>query len=292
MGEVTYSEDEPEGIMSQDHDAIVELLPAYALGALDDTEARRVEVHLRECSLCQEMYRSYLETAHLMAYAVPVYDPPARLRESIRLLTLPSSTTREETPASERRTSASPNRFLSSPRPLAMLLIVVSLVTAGLAGWNVRLSGKLAAMESEMTDAHELAEILMDYMEAPDAYDTEPVYSTNGDVQARGMVLRERNGKRIILVAEGLPPLNDGHMYQVWLYDRLGKAIPVREFRCDEKGRAVVIFESPIAPDNVMEIGVMLKPGDNASPDLFKPILDGQFRSDEGLPLMLAAAAL
>jgi len=173
-----------------------------------------------------------------------------------------------------------------------MLLVVFSLVTAGLMGWNVHLNSRLTMVRSEMTDVHELADILMTYMETPDAYDTEPVRSTDRSVRARGLILRQRNGNKFVLVAEGLPRQGERFVYQIWLYDREGRGIPIQDFRCDEKGRAVVIFQSPIASDHVVEIGIMLKSDNALSPNGLQPILDGKFRSDQGMPLMLAAASL
>src|ERR1700677_122801 len=51
------------------HEAIEELLGAYALDAVDPDEARQVELHLQTCPRCREEVRSHREVVGLLANA-------------------------------------------------------------------------------------------------------------------------------------------------------------------------------------------------------------------------------
>jgi anti-sigma-K factor RskA len=63
-------------------DEVSELLPAYALGALDPSELEAVEAHLAMCDLHEEALAFELTGARLSELA-PEMEPPAALRERI-----------------------------------------------------------------------------------------------------------------------------------------------------------------------------------------------------------------
>ncbi len=280
MGESTNPEEQSKQVMTEEHDIVAELLPAYVLDALDDEERLLVERHVRVCVQCQQEMASLEETVHMLAYAVPLYDPPMYLRERIRLLVTSPAT---PSPTSGQGQGEKGWTRWASSRPIAALLLLFSLLTAGLVTWNLQLRGQLADLQNENLDAHELAEMVMGYMESPDAYELHPIQAADDHLPARGLVLHDRSGRRFLLMAEGLPPLQGQQKYQVWVFDRRGHAIPVRDFRCDHKGRAVILFEVPVDVEDIVEIGVTVKP--TATPDVPPPpILDGKFRYDEGLP--------
>jgi hypothetical protein len=55
-------------------------LEAYALGALDDEDVRRVEAHLPACVDCSEVVRAYRLAVDHLALAVPIYRAPSRIK--------------------------------------------------------------------------------------------------------------------------------------------------------------------------------------------------------------------
>jgi anti-sigma-K factor RskA len=64
-----------------------ELLDAYSLGALEKSEARRVEKHLSKCASCRLLHEQAAETAALLALAAPLRraSPSLHLRLRQRL---------------------------------------------------------------------------------------------------------------------------------------------------------------------------------------------------------------
>lgn len=65
------------------HAETAEALGAYALGALPDDEAARVESHLRECERCQEDLAALRLAVDALPSAAPPVDAPPELEERV-----------------------------------------------------------------------------------------------------------------------------------------------------------------------------------------------------------------
>jgi hypothetical protein len=64
------------------HDEVADLLPAYALGGLDE-DTVPIDEHLRGCRECSELLATYLEASAALGEAVPPVAPPASLRAAV-----------------------------------------------------------------------------------------------------------------------------------------------------------------------------------------------------------------
>ena len=62
------------------HEDDLNLLPGYALGALDDADRRRVAAHLDACPVCQKELAELAETVALLAFATPRTQPDPRVK--------------------------------------------------------------------------------------------------------------------------------------------------------------------------------------------------------------------
>ncbi|MHB8618289.1 MAG: anti-sigma factor family protein, partial [Chloroflexota bacterium] len=60
-----------------------ELLPLYALNALEPAEISALEMHVSDCHACARELRSFESAAAGLAEAAPVLAPQARLRERV-----------------------------------------------------------------------------------------------------------------------------------------------------------------------------------------------------------------
>jgi anti-sigma factor RsiW len=65
------------------HDQILEMLPAYALGCLDEEEAELVSEHIATCAKCNGQFLEYRSTVDAMAYGSPVVCPPDSLKQKL-----------------------------------------------------------------------------------------------------------------------------------------------------------------------------------------------------------------
>lgn len=272
--------------MDQEHAFAEENLPAFVLGALDKDESVRVRKHLERCPQCRAEYRSFEQVVTALAYSVPAIEPPAHLREVIRTLT--SAPRLVEVPAWEKEPTATgmpSSHFWKMPQ---VFLAAVLFITVGLLGWNIHLHRRVNVLQSEVADAHEVGEMLMGYMDNPNAYES---YTLNGNGyvasrRPRALVIRDRLHERFLLVAEGLP-VEMGTVYLVWLIDREGRQVLIGKLRCDSNGRAVFMFNPPMPLDMISGIRVTINDRDD-----MPPILDGRLRGNEGFPLFLASTAL
>ena len=68
---------------SEAHTEVAQALGAYALGALPDAEAARVEAHLRECERCREDLAALRVAVDALPAAAPPVDAPFELKERV-----------------------------------------------------------------------------------------------------------------------------------------------------------------------------------------------------------------
>jgi hypothetical protein len=86
---------------------------AYALGALDEAEARTFRVHLQECAVCQDELAAFEQVVNVMPTSAPAYRAPRRLRRRVmNAVGQEPRTGRARTPA-----STPGRRRLTLPRP-------------------------------------------------------------------------------------------------------------------------------------------------------------------------------
>jgi hypothetical protein len=63
--------------------SIREGIEAYALGALEERERRRFDVHLASCPECADLARAYRVAVEHLAFAAPLYKAPRRLKDVV-----------------------------------------------------------------------------------------------------------------------------------------------------------------------------------------------------------------
>jgi len=220
---------------------VLESLPAYALGSLDEEEARLVAGHLAGCHLCRTELSTFQKVADQLSLVVPEALPSAglkpRLMERIQGLNM------------KRQPRSSGWRF---PVPLlrigafvGLLLIVVLAVS------NILLWQKVNHPEFITGPLGMRAIALQNSGVAPDA---------------SGFVVVSADGESGVLVVDRLPPLDASHEYQAWL-ERDGQSTSGAVFSVDENGYRGVRITAPEFLLVYSEISVTIEPaGGSASP--------------------------
>lgn len=218
-----------------------ELATAYALDAVDDDERAAVEDHLAHCPDCAREVTTAREALAATLAAVEEAPPPA-IRDAV--LARSAHTPQERgnevrmgeatTPAAAPDAGASPGPTTAVPagapsrrrRPwlaaAASFALVAGLGLAAVAG--------LAERTAEPTAAELLASAEMVTLDGAD-------YERGALVRADGPDL---------LVAYGLPPLDEGATYQAWVV-RDGVTRPAGLFAADDAGSALVALGEPVA---------------------------------------------
>jgi anti-sigma-K factor RskA len=237
------------------------LVGAYALGALDRSEALAFEAHLTHCPACRTEVAELTETAARMAVAVPapvsqgLFD---RVMEQVRVTPqlprlLPGQTDGRADPppgppAGPQPTggrvvhlpSRGPARGRAGRRLVSAAAVVVLAVLAG------TLATRLVAEKSRQD---ELAAIVAD----PGGRHVQLLGGGAGEVSVH---VQPASG-RAVIDGRGLPGLDPARTYELWFMDGY-RPVRALTFSPDESGSTRVAFDAPVArPD---AFGVTVEP--------------------------------
>ena len=181
-----------------DHDHINDLLPAYALGCLDNDEVVLVSEHFALCEKCLRQLTKYRHSVHLLAHGAPAVSPPNTLKTDLLRKIVKESDThgKLQRPQSKRYLAFTWSRF--SPA----LAIASFIVIAGLAGINViQWQKNLQSFQTEVN-----GELLIIKMKGN-------AKAPEGD----GTFVISQDRMQGVLVASDLPLLDEGRQYQLWM---------------------------------------------------------------------------
>ncbi len=272
---------------------VLELLDAYALGAVDKAEAAEVERHVADCVPCWEELVKSQRTAALLALSVPIRQAPRYLVS--RIIARAERERRPATPA-----FASPLR--PSWRTTARLLGfagVAALVLAGflqvqmsnLRGDKNELADQLSATSSKLEQQRQIVAVLS-------AEDTQKIAMEPAALrsEAESVYNWSRENASGFVVCHNFPLQAAGRVYQVWFVSE-GKVEPVATFVPQEGSCQIPMDMSRIdwRPEG---IGISIEPeGGSDSPtrpwllyaSFGEPSSDGSGRSAGGLDLAVAA---
>lgn len=248
------------------HDDVIELLPAYALGALDEDERRLVEEALASDPDVRALLAEYEAGAASLVALAPLREAPEHLRADLQArLAARRAVTPPPTPLEQPRRE--PRWWLMAAAALVVILgagiIAVLLlheedepppVTPGM-GNGASLYTELAEQDGALW------------------YDVMP---TELDPDVSGALVVSPEGDRAVIRLEDLPPLSPDEVFQLWLVDADGQRIDGGLFRQSEDDATYI--EVPLAApiDRYLRFGASLEPaGGSPFPD--KPTGPGVF---------------
>lgn len=203
---------------------VTDLIPAYALGALEPEEVDIVERHLEHCDACRAEARLAARVGDALLVAAPQRSAPPQVRERLlaRVREMRSATlegAEATTPAAEPAAEATSATVYVAPRstnPLARAL---------------------RAAFGERPDESETDRILRDLLLDPES-EVYPVGGTAEAPSASARLIANPQRNAAVLLANGLRAPGAGRAYQIWLL-RDGKPIPNALFEIDRHGRGV-----------------------------------------------------
>lgn len=247
-----------------------ELLAAYALGTLSRPDAQAVEDLVQSDRDAADDLRSYHEVVDLIALSVPLRRADPALRSRVM--------------EAARRETRSPRR-MPARRELIGWGVAVAASVAAIA-WGLSLQQSISQLQqknNELTavveaDAKQLARLVVaaganftgeglrrqleDTMEAQQvalAVTTDPharnsaLLPTPSGHEAHGRYVWSESATAGVVVAQDLPPLPFGNVYQAWLL-RGTSAVSAGLFTPDEQGNAEVVLRpnTNIEPTSIM----------------------------------------
>ena len=204
---------------------VLDLLPAYALGSLDEGEAVRVSEHLPGCSECRSELEAYQTVAAQLSLGGRETDPPQglkrRLFDQLRLPDQSKSMKPDET------------RQRPVPRLLAAWSVVSLVLILVLAFGSVFLWQRINQLEGSSRPGGMYA------------------FSLNGTEflpEAAGYLIVGADGQNGAIIVDKLPPLDPDMEYQLWLI-RDGEFTSGALLAVDEMGYG---GRRVSAPDNLL----------------------------------------
>lgn len=243
-----------------DRQQIEELLPFYALDALNDEEKELVEAYLKEHPEARQEVEEMGRAVAALPYGVAPVEPSLHTKEALM----------RRVAADQRETSAVRTQ---SPRPRVRrwenLLRTFSLAAAALALlWAIVLSSQVARLRNEVSTLNDALAAQEDKIEeinatlsqlTPADVITVSLKGTEVEPQAQGQLIANPNSQSAVLAIAKLTPLEAGKTYQVWLIQG-GVPVSAGLLTVDEKGQGLLVLTSDAAIGSFDALGISVEP--------------------------------
>ncbi|MFC9388703.1 anti-sigma factor [Streptomyces venezuelae] len=233
------------------------LAAAYALGALDDTERKEFDAHLRTCEACRQEVAEFQATTARLAAAVSQAPPAAAKAEVMAAIDGV-----RQLPPRIPAPSAVPalGGFLRRRAvPWALAASVAAAVLGGVAVWQTR-SGQ--DLEQQARQAQQQLDAVSAVLAAPDAR-TAHGKAANG---ALTTVVSSDQQNQAVFTAANLPAPGVGKTYQLWL-DHEGTMRPAGLIEHDG---TVILAGNPA---DAGAVGLTLEPAGGSPEPTTAPLL-------------------
>jgi len=240
-----------------------ELLPAYALGALDGDELREMEEHLATgCAACRRQIPLWQGDLEELAASVEPVEPSAVTRQ--RILKLAGKNGKETA-----RVQAPP-RWLALAAALLLTVAVWAVwqqarlrtEAESLRAERARLVEQVTALDRRLAQAQgdneRLAETLS-LITAPGAKAIQ-LAGLGSSPGAVGHTFINYSQKKAIVYAFGLAALPAGKTYELWWIDAGGHPVPAGTFDVDENGSARVLVDKVEGAEGIKVWAVTTEP--------------------------------
>jgi hypothetical protein len=207
------------------HEEIRDLLPAYALGALDAEERGRVAAHLVGCPECRREYVGYAEVADTLPDALALAAPStATVSAKSRLLA-----------------AAQPRRRTAAVLGAAATVVLIALVASLL--WGLRLNDALAEERARTQHLTTREEIVFEVVDAPSRTKLALRPPLPGS-SAYGKVFTRPDLPYVVAMAGRLPEPPAGKVYHLWLTFGDGRTVRGGVLYANPAGFGSLIYDA------------------------------------------------
>lgn len=238
---------------------IEELLPFYALDALTQEEKQLVESYLAEHPEARPQVQELQSGASALPYSVSPVEPPHHVKDTLMariasdVQARERSSSRVENPPARRGL-----RFEDLFRVLSLGAATVAIVWAFVLNAQVAgLRNEISALNEQVAAQSQSIDELVQNLPQTDVI-TVSLKSTEEQRRALGQLIANPNDKSAVLVISGLPPLEPGRTYQVWLIG--GAPVSAGLLTVDENGQSVLIITSEEAIGSFNSVGISIEP--------------------------------
>lgn len=222
-----------------EHEDLEMSVPAWVLGALDADEADAVRLHVEGCAACRETAGRLRRVVSALPLEVDEVTPPPRLRERV----LAAAAASRQPTVVPLRTKVRVSR--RSRPPVAVIrfgrmpsvVLAAALVLALLVGL---VAGDIIGRYTAPTPASQVAR-----------------FSLAGHADLAGAtasVIELKNDGLTLVDFNGLPPLETGRVYELWLITPGGRPDAAAVFVPDSNGGKVVLVNRSLSGYSLMAV--------------------------------------
>lgn len=236
----------------------VDLAAGAALDAVEPGESERVDEHARKCPKCGAHLQDFRAVVAMLGSAVPQHDPPPTL--GARVLETARRTPQERVSSGRRLVLRWPRRVRVSA---AWLVAAASLcVSLAVIVWVALLQSQIVALQSDAQAARERATRYDHIVEvlASDKLAIRPLQPVVDNMPSRGMVYMDPSSGTGMLMCHNLPPIEQGHAYQVW-FVRGSERVSGGLLWPDHYGNGYTLIQVPTDLQSFDSIGITDEPG-------------------------------
>ena len=245
---------------------IEELLPFYALDALNDEERELVESYLAEHPEAREQMKDLHSGASALPYGISPVEPPRRVKES--LMARVNADAKARARSLERASRPSFLSFLNLMKGENILRTFTLGIATLAVVWVMILNTKIARLNSEISGLHDtlasqansLEQIIANLPESPPSnVITVSIKGTSVRPDAHGQLIADPKEQSAVLVISGLPKLEANKTYQVWLIEG-DQPVSAGLLTVDENGQGVVIVTSNESISSFKSLAISVEP--------------------------------
>jgi anti-sigma-K factor RskA len=243
-------------MIERDHQSLIELIPAYAIGAADPGERAAVDAHLSACAQCQALLEEYRDLDADLLFAAPLAAAPVRLTEALRK--------RLKTERSNPRQRLSFGFFRRPAFALTVAALMLLMLT------NVYWASRVGRLERQ---AQEFAAL----SQAPGI--TLKVAGASGrgydGVNANGVVYLQPGSDVALLCVYALPEPGPGKTYQAWLL-RDGQRVSAGTFDVNSSGYGVLLINAGKPVSDYQQLGITVEPAGGSPAPTTPRVMGGE----------------
>lgn len=244
-------------------DEFLDLAAAVALDASEAEDIRRVEEHAATCDQCRLWLDEFRSTAAAMALSVPQLDPPpavrARVFETVRRKPRTLPIVRRLWP----RAVGARRPRLSAAWLVAAASFVVALASLA---WVAMLQAQITDLRNADLVASERAarfDRVVNVL-ASDQLSVKPLEPATAQMPSSGYVFLDPNSGTGMLMCHDLPPVEQGHAYQIW-FVRGNDRVSAGMLWPDRAGDGYTIIQVPRDLQTFDSIGLTDEPGSGSA---------------------------
>jgi anti-sigma-K factor RskA len=235
-----------------------ELFPFYALDALTEEERQLVDAYLAKHPERRAQLEEMSRAASALNQNVSPVEPAPRTKAA--LMARVTADRGVHSPR-QRRVSARPNRFESFFRNFSLAAAALAIIWVVVLNIQVvRMRNEIASLNNALAaQSNSLNEIIQKLPQSnPSGAVTISLKGTNVEPQAQGQLIADPASQSAVLVVTGLPPLEAGKTYQVWLI--ADAPISAGFLTVDANGQGVLIVTSTESIGSFKSLGISVEP--------------------------------